>query len=1065
MPSPKVHPNLQAGGDLGETLYKVGSARRPTAEPDNFVGEVGDLFYSMRDTKLRISDGYTVGGWYIIPDFESVDTDIIPGDGVTINIGGPTNYFGDLYVDNIFAGDLVLGGDLIVQGDQVVNNYVTNQLFTINEGSTGGGDGAGIEIYLTENNYATITYDLSSDTFVFNKNITVNTVYGDQVGDIYADDGTSQVLENGTDGTDAWFKGYVYGQVSDISNHRLGELLDVTVPDVQDGQALVYDENLDRWVPGNPTAEVDYNQPGNYAFKTILVDGQNNVVADSNVDQLRLIAGNNITITTDAANDAITISSTGGGGGSADYVNDLLDTDTTGITDGQVLAYDDATDTYVPATVLTANNFDTLFGAKSIDDLIDADISTDPIEDGEFLAWDATAGKFVPSEGNVTLIYRNLIGITKIGELEDVDPTGVTNGQVLAYDSATETYLPVDRFTTSDFNSLFGAKSINDLSDVDLGYNPFTQQLSITDGQVMTWDAANGQFVPGQGFNQTNYNLYFESSSIGDLLDINITNIIEGQTIVWDGGQGEFIVVDNIDKVRDLLDVNAPNITDGQVIAWDNANSEFVPTNVASLISQSEFNTLLGSSTLSGLDDVDTTTTTPSDGQILIWNGTNQAWEPGDLSAGGGGSTTLSGLTDTDTTGLQDGDALVYDSSTGDWKPVPVVTNGIKYTYDPNTGKYVGDTLIFEGNDIPIRSIDYDNEEIIVNPASFTPVVSASGQSLLWDQAASQFTVSVDNPSDYPSSYIASVDSISNATGVHSTIGDYTTSGASPTPAGGVDWTQTFTTNATATIVSNGTGTTGGSASADITFADDTSAAWTDTKTIYYNWGNVGASITATIPSGQTFLGSYSTVNYAVNITGLSDANNAVTTLTPTNGTLSNASGSGVFTPNSALIAGTVNGGSIDLSTTFTRPADVTGTSYTVTVTDTVTIPAGNFSYPSFYLFTTSKYVVPVASDIVDGTGFKTGVTELGDEAYTIDTYINNSASVARAFWLGIRSSATQPTTFKTGYDPTLLSDVDVETGNTVDLEPTNPPTGYVAEEYTLYGITLQPGNTYVRIN
>ena len=51
MPRPSIHPNLQAGGDTGDTLYKVGSARRPTAEPDNHTGEVGDLFYSMRDNK------------------------------------------------------------------------------------------------------------------------------------------------------------------------------------------------------------------------------------------------------------------------------------------------------------------------------------------------------------------------------------------------------------------------------------------------------------------------------------------------------------------------------------------------------------------------------------------------------------------------------------------------------------------------------------------------------------------------------------------------------------------------------------------------------------------------------------------------------------------------------------------------------------------------------------------------------------------------------------------------------------------------------------------------------
>ncbi len=50
-------------------------------------------------------------------------------------------------------------------------------------------------------------------------------------------------------------------------------------------------------------------------FKTIVVAGQSDVVADANDDILTLVAGTNITITT--TGDTITINSTGGGGGSA----------------------------------------------------------------------------------------------------------------------------------------------------------------------------------------------------------------------------------------------------------------------------------------------------------------------------------------------------------------------------------------------------------------------------------------------------------------------------------------------------------------------------------------------------------------------------------------------------------------------------------------------------------------------------------------------------------------------------------------------------------------------------
>lgn len=50
-------------------------------------------------------------------------------------------------------------------------------------------------------------------------------------------------------------------------------------------------------------------------FTTIAVSGQSNVVADSTSDTLTLIAGTNVTLTTDPTNDTITINASGGGGG------------------------------------------------------------------------------------------------------------------------------------------------------------------------------------------------------------------------------------------------------------------------------------------------------------------------------------------------------------------------------------------------------------------------------------------------------------------------------------------------------------------------------------------------------------------------------------------------------------------------------------------------------------------------------------------------------------------------------------------------------------------------------
>lgn len=74
---------------------------------------------------------------------------------------------------------------------------------------------------------------------------------------------------------------------------------------------------------GSESVTLNLNQLGQNqnasAFSKIAVAGQSDVSADTSEDTLTLIAGDNITITTNATNDSITIASTGG---------NSLDTDT-----------------------------------------------------------------------------------------------------------------------------------------------------------------------------------------------------------------------------------------------------------------------------------------------------------------------------------------------------------------------------------------------------------------------------------------------------------------------------------------------------------------------------------------------------------------------------------------------------------------------------------------------------------------------------------------------------------------------------------------------------------------
>jgi hypothetical protein len=143
----------------------------------------------------------------------------------------------------------------------------------------------------------------------------------------------------------------------------------------------------------------------------------------------------------------------------------------------------------------------------------------------------------------------------------------------------------------------------------------------------------------------------------------------------------------------------------------------------------------------------------------------------------------------------------------------------------------------------------------------------------------------------------------------------------------------------------------------------------------------------------------------------------------------------------------------------MSRPVGVTGTAYTVTDTASDTSLSSSWTYPTVSLFTASTGTAPTNSDVVNGTGFASGVTQRGNQSRTLSTTITNSESTPQAFFFGVRAAATQPSTFQTGSSSALLSDV---SATTVDLTLSNTHT---SEAYKFYGITLQPGNTFVSIS
>ena len=390
-----------------------------------------------------------------------------------------------------------------------------------------------------------------------------------------------------------------------------------------------------------------------------------------------------------------------------------------------------------------------------------------------------------------------------------------------------------------------------------------------------------------------------------------------------------------------------------------------------------------------------------------------------------------------------------------------------------------------DGADKDIRKTEFVSDKLVITLASFSPTFTAAATpsaTLNWDVPATGFTVSVNNPDDYTSEYIDAVASVAalNGSSVYATLAGYSAGAKTATPAGTVNWDQTFTTAGSSYIRSASTTAAGGSASGRLAFTYNngtSSVAYTGTPAtadFSVSWGTPVASISLAALTGKTFLDTYTGSTFTPAITNIANVtDNCVYTVSATNATNPGVKLAGdhaiTFTAPIHKTNASATTTKVSLSAKISRPSTVTGSAYDVTLAtvDSATVnTTASFTYPSFYIWKSSSAVVPTRADCVTANGFDANTTVLGDQAKTFSQMVTNSEDSPRAFWFAVRASASPPTTFKTGSSSSLLSDVTTVT-STVALEPdsANKPDGYTAETYNLYGITLQPGQTYVSIS
>jgi len=184
-------------------------------------------------------------------------------------------------------------------------------------------------------------------------------------------------------------------------------------------------------------------------------------------------------------------------------------------------------------------------------------------------------------------------------DIESLNNVVVTNPQV-------DEYLQFDGSLW--VNTTLPTYSINDLSDVD------TLTIFPTNDDYLAWDGAN--WIP-RTFPIFNLDLL-------DDVDTSTNSPIDGQVLKWNSTSSLWKPANDIDTTYTagtglrligtefVIDTDTDNISEGTT------NLYYTDTRVVNVI---------GSTSINGLNDVDTTSTAPNIGDALEWNGVN--WVPG----------------------------------------------------------------------------------------------------------------------------------------------------------------------------------------------------------------------------------------------------------------------------------------------------------------------------------------------------------------------------------------------------------------------------------------------------
>jgi len=411
-----------------------------------------------------------------------------------------------------------------------------------------------------------------------------------------------------------------------------------------------------------------------------------------------IIAGSGISV--NQATGDVTISATGG----SSALDDLTDVTISSATTGEVLRYNGSQ--WVDAQLAYTDLSGTPSLVTDLDGLSDVTIAS--AATGEVLRYNGS--QWVDAQLAYSDLSNTPILVTDLDGLSDVTITAAATGEVLRYNGSAWVDQQLDYSdlantptSLSDFTNDSGfitditAEALGDLSNVVIP-SPTTGDVLSYNGTNWVNSAAPPADISGSSINALND------------VDTSTTPPTNGQGLIWNNSTGQWepgSVSAGPVALDDLTDVTIGTPATGEVLRYDGASwvdaqlaySDLSGTpSLAPVATSGDYSDLTNKPTIPAniddLGDVDTSTSAPTTGQVLEWNGTN--WIPatptpggvtsiiagtgisvdqatGDVTitatGGGGGATAIDDLTDVDTTTAAPnvGQVLKWDGS--NWIP------------------------------------------------------------------------------------------------------------------------------------------------------------------------------------------------------------------------------------------------------------------------------------------------------------------------------------------------------------------------------------------------------------